>query len=101
SVEVAMKMALGYWRHSGEPRQRIAVLQHGYHGDTIGAIWVGARGLFKGGHEPLLFEVARVPFPAPGSEQAAIDALERLFKEQPTAAFVVEPLLHRSRRMLA
>jgi adenosylmethionine-8-amino-7-oxononanoate aminotransferase len=93
SVEVALKMALGYWRHSGEPRQRIAVLQHGYHGDTIGAMSVGERGVFNAGYEPLLFEVARVPFPAPGSEQAAIDALERLFKEQPTAAFVVEPLI--------
>ena len=93
SVEVALKMALGFWLHRGEPRQRIAVLQHGYHGDTIGTMSVGERGVFNAPYEPLLFDVARVPFPASGSEQTTLDALERVFKEQPTAAFVVEPLV--------
>jgi adenosylmethionine-8-amino-7-oxononanoate aminotransferase len=46
SVEVALKMALGFWRHNGEPRHRIIVLEHSYHGDTIGTMSVGARGLF-------------------------------------------------------
>lgn len=93
SVEVALKMALGFWRHSGEPRERIAVLQHGYHGDTIGAMSVGERGVFNAPYEPLLFDVARVPFPRPGAEQTAIDGLERAFRKQPTAAFLVEPLV--------
>lgn len=93
SVEVALKMALGYWRHCGEPRQRIAALQHGYHGDTIGTMSVGERGVFNTPYEPLLFDVARVPFPAAGSEQITIDALERVFKQQPTAAFLIEPLV--------
>lgn len=44
AVEVALKMALGYWLHRGEPRHRILVLEHSYHGDTIGAMSVGARG---------------------------------------------------------
>ncbi len=43
AVEVALKMALGYWLHRGEPRDRILVLEHSYHGDTIGAMSVGAR----------------------------------------------------------
>lgn len=93
SIEVAIKMALGYWRHRGEPRERIAVLQHGYHGDTIGAMSVGERGVFNAAYEPLLFEVMRIPFPAPGAEQATIDALEKVIREEPTAAFVVEPLV--------
>ena len=97
SVEVALKMALGFWRHSGEPRQRIAVLQHGYHGDTIGTMSVGERGVFNAAYEPLLFDVARVPFPTPGAEQTTIDALESVFKEQATAAFLVEPLVLVSR----
>ena len=45
AVEVALKMALGYWLHRGEPRHRILVLEHSYHGDTIGAMSVGARGV--------------------------------------------------------
>ena len=70
SVEVALKMALGYWRNIGEPRTRILALEHGYHGDTIGAMSVGARGVFNAPYEPLLFDVGRIPFPAAGHEQA-------------------------------
>jgi adenosylmethionine-8-amino-7-oxononanoate aminotransferase len=44
SVEVALKMALGFWAHSGEPRHRILVMEHSYHGDTIGAMSVGSAG---------------------------------------------------------
>lgn len=36
SVEVALKMALGYW--NSEPRTTIVVMQHSCHGDTIGAM---------------------------------------------------------------
>ena len=44
AVEVALKMALGYWRNIGKARHRILALEHGYHGDTIGGMSVGARG---------------------------------------------------------
>jgi adenosylmethionine-8-amino-7-oxononanoate aminotransferase len=37
-VEVAIKMALGFWQHTGGPRHRIVVMEHSYHGDTIGAM---------------------------------------------------------------
>ena len=43
SVEVALKMALGYWLHRGEARHSVVVMDNGYHGDTIGAMSVGAR----------------------------------------------------------
>jgi adenosylmethionine-8-amino-7-oxononanoate aminotransferase len=93
SVEVALKMALGYWAARGEPRHRIAVLEHSYHGDTIGAMSVGARGVFNQAYEPLLFDVARIPFPAQGAEQAALDALEALCQAGDAAALIIEPLL--------
>src|SRR3546814_3886441 len=38
SVEVALKMALGHWHNRGESRHRILVLEHRYHGDTIGTM---------------------------------------------------------------
>src|SRR3546814_41982 len=38
SVEVALKMALGHWHNRGESRHRILVLEHSYHGDTIGTM---------------------------------------------------------------
>jgi len=40
SVEVALKMALGYWRAEAKPRHRIIALEHAYHGDTIGTMAV-------------------------------------------------------------
>ncbi|WP_242148855.1 adenosylmethionine--8-amino-7-oxononanoate transaminase [Sphingomonas sp. BAUL-RG-20F-R05-02] len=92
SVEVALKMALGYFANRGEARSRILVLEHSYHGDTIGAMSVGARGVFNRAYAPLLFEVGTIPFPAAGHEQATLDALEAACREQP-AAFIVEPLL--------
>ncbi len=92
SVEVALKMALGFWAHRGEPRDHILVLEHGYHGDTIGAMSVGARGVFNRAYAPLLFDVGTIPFPAEGREQATLDALEAACRTRP-AAFIVEPLV--------
>jgi adenosylmethionine---8-amino-7-oxononanoate aminotransferase len=93
SVEVALKMALGYWAGRDEPRHRIVVMEHSYHGDTIGAMSVGARGVFNRTYEPLLFDVARVPFPEPDSEQDTLDALERICAREEPAALIVEPLV--------
>jgi len=92
SVEVAIKMSLGFWRNRGEPRTKILALEHGYHGDTIGAMSVGARSSFNAPYEPLLFEVNRIPFPTKGSEQNTLDALEAACRLNP-AAFIVEPLI--------
>jgi adenosylmethionine-8-amino-7-oxononanoate aminotransferase len=92
SVEVALKMALGYWHNIGRPRSRIVVMQHSYHGDTIGAMSVGARGVFNAAYGPLLFDVATVPFPSEGHEQETLDALEAACRDKP-AAFIVEPLI--------
>jgi adenosylmethionine-8-amino-7-oxononanoate aminotransferase len=92
SVEVALKMALGYWREHDPARHRILVLEHGYHGDTIGAMSVGARGVFNRAYEPLLFDVGTIPFPAAGREQATLDALDRACAAG-AAAFIVEPLV--------
>ena len=91
SVEVALKMALGFWHARGEPRHRIVVMEHSYHGDTIGAMSVGARGVFNRTYEPLLFDVARIPFPTPGHEQRTLDALEDSCGD--AAALIIEPLL--------
>ena len=91
SVEVALKMALGFWLNIGTPRHRIVVMEHSYHGDTIGAMSVGARGAFNRAYAPLLFDVATIPFPAAGCEQATLDALDAVGGD--AAALIVEPLL--------
>ena len=94
SVEVALKMALGYWHNRKQPRHRILVLEHSYHGDTIGAMSVGERGVFNRPYAPLLFDVGTIPFPTEGQEQATLDALESACRsKQKPAAFIVEPLI--------
>ncbi|MGP8121101.1 MAG: adenosylmethionine--8-amino-7-oxononanoate transaminase [Xanthobacteraceae bacterium] len=93
SVEVGLKMALGFWLHSGEPRRRILALEGAYHGDTIGGMSVGERGVFNAPYEPLLFDVSRLPFPRPGREQATLDALDQACRAEPVAALIVEPLI--------
>ncbi len=94
SVEVAIKMALGFWLNTNRPRHRIAVLEGSYHGDTVGGMSLGERGVFNRAYAPLLFEVETLPFPEPGAEQATLDALETLARAaDPLAALIVEPLL--------
>jgi adenosylmethionine-8-amino-7-oxononanoate aminotransferase len=93
SVEVALKMALGYWRNIGKPRTRILALEHAYHGDTIGTMSAGARGVFNAAYEPLLFDVGRIPFPAKGAEQQTFDALEHACRAGNVAGFICEPLI--------
>lgn len=93
AVEVALKMALGYWKNHGENRTRILALEHAYHGDTIGTMSAGARGVFNAAYEPLLFEAGRIPFPAAGQEQATFDALDAACARGDVAALIVEPLI--------
>ena len=93
SVEVALKMALGFWRHTGESRRHIVVLEHSYHGDTIGTMSVGARGPFTDPYEPFLFEVERIPFPAAARESVTLEAFEALCRTSNPAALIVEPLV--------
>ena len=91
SVEVALKMALGYWLNRGEPRHRILTLEHGYHGDTIGGMSVGARGVYNQAYARLLFDVGTLPFPIADGRNT-LDALEKACAEKP-AALIVEPLV--------
>ncbi len=93
SVEVALKMALGFWQNRGIPRSRILALEGAYHGDTIGGMSVGERGVFNAPYAPLLFDVERIPFPAAGVEEKTLDALKVACKRGDVAALIVEPLV--------
>jgi adenosylmethionine-8-amino-7-oxononanoate aminotransferase len=100
AVEVALKIAWQWWRNTGTPRSRLIAFEGAYHGDTVGAMALGARSLFSAPFEPLLFEVARAPWPATWwgddrveeKEAEALAQLERLL-DTPTAAVILEPLL--------
>jgi len=91
AVEVALKMALGFWKNQGKNRTRIIALEHAYHGDTIGTMSAGARGVFNDAYAPLLYDVARLPFPAAGRELQTLERLKSVVAD--AAALIVEPLL--------
>lgn len=93
AVEVALKMALGYFKNRGEVRTRIIAMEHAYHGDTVGAMSAGARSIFNAPYAPLLFDVVRIPFPIPGNRSATIDALDAACTGGDAAALIVEPLV--------
>jgi adenosylmethionine-8-amino-7-oxononanoate aminotransferase len=106
AVEVALKMALQYWQNVGKPgKKRFVALEHAYHGDTAGAMSVGADSSFVAAFAELRFPVWRAPsaycFRCPvGKVRATCDIdcsepLERLLEErhEEVSALIVEPLL--------
>ncbi len=90
SVEVAIKFALKYWELIGEQRATVVALDGAYHGDTFGAMSVGARGTFHTTFEPYLFGVEFIPFP---EDESVVDHFRKICEEQPPACFIYEPLL--------
>ncbi|HEY1507596.1 MAG TPA: adenosylmethionine--8-amino-7-oxononanoate transaminase [Solirubrobacteraceae bacterium] len=101
AVEVAIKMALQYWRAQGAPeRRRLLTARGGYHGDTFGAMAVcdpvnGMHSLFDGA----LAEHVFVDRPAAGFETApdeayvahVTEAVDRHAHE--LAAVIIEPVV--------
>jgi adenosylmethionine-8-amino-7-oxononanoate aminotransferase len=58
ALEVAFKMAVGYWHHRGQPkRTQFIGLRGAYHGDTNAAMSVGYSDLFHRPFQPMTFPV--------------------------------------------
>lgn len=103
SVEVALKMAYQYWANRGEHRPTFLAFEGAYHGDTFGAMAVGAESAFTGVFGDLLFAVERMPFPdtwigdetVEEREAAVLDRLRARLAvpERPVAAVIAEPLV--------
>jgi adenosylmethionine-8-amino-7-oxononanoate aminotransferase len=103
AVEVAMKIALQYWKNRGEDRKSFICFEGAYHGDTFGAMSAGARSIFTEVFKDLLFDVDFLPYPCtwlnddeiPKKEQAVIKQLEKTLQEHPEkyAGVMIEPLV--------
>jgi adenosylmethionine-8-amino-7-oxononanoate aminotransferase len=110
AVEVALKMALQYWRNTDRKggraeKSEIIALEHGYHGDTAGAMSVSEDSAFTEAFAPMRFPVHRahtaycyrcpVGLKRESCNIECADSLEKILRErgEKIAAVIVEPLL--------
>lgn len=78
AVEGALKTA-----RKATGRTRFVAFEGGFHGDTFGALSVGGNPVYRRPFEPLLADVAFLPF----DDEAALGAID-----ERTAAVIVEPV---------
>jgi adenosylmethionine-8-amino-7-oxononanoate aminotransferase len=90
AVEVAIKMALQFYHNQGNTKRRkILAFQDAYHGDTFGAMSLGAPSSFNAPFQDMLFEVEFLP--SPQDADACITAMSAA--DESYAAFIFEPLI--------
>lgn len=100
AVEVALKMAIQYWHNTGSARKTIIAFRNAYHGDTFGAMSVGARGMFNQPFESFLFDVEFIDLPNADNLESVKIEFNRIVREKEVAAFIFEPLVQGSAGML-
>lgn len=115
AVEVAIKLAYGFWQRRGrvhQKKRKFISFKSAYHGDTLGAVSVGGIELFHQAYEPLLFETVKVPAPTcyrcplslsyPSCGMACVEEVEKTVKRHhhELAGFIIEPLVQAAAGML-
>lgn len=104
AVEVALKMALQYWKNLDQPsRNLILAFEGAYHGDTFGAMSASGRSTFSRPFDDWLFDVVHVPYPATyigdnnivERETTILSQVSSIFEKNPNkfAALIIEPLI--------
>lgn len=99
-VEVALKMAIQYWHNKGVEKKKVIAFKNAYHGDTFGAMSVGARGLFNEPFEFFLFDVEFIDLPTKENFAEVSKQFSDLIQKNNIAAFIFEPLIQGSAGML-
>ena len=113
AVEVALKMAVQHFSNQGRPNKKeIVALEHGYHGDTAGAMSVSDDSPFTDPFRSMRFAVHRVPSPylyrrpAGTTEEEylkhCVRQLEHLLEERSNsiACMIVEPIVQAAGGMI-
>jgi adenosylmethionine---8-amino-7-oxononanoate aminotransferase len=107
AVEAALKMAYQSAAQRGEQRPLYVHVEHGYHGDSLGAVSVGGIDLFFGTYRPILLETRQVSSPGvpagtPERADAVLRELAALLDREgaQVAAVVVEPMVQAAGGML-
>jgi adenosylmethionine---8-amino-7-oxononanoate aminotransferase len=94
AVEVALKMAVQYWRNQGvRGRTRILSFHGGYHGDTTGAMAVSdPRSSMHAAFQGLLPQQIAVDLPVDEASRAGFETMLANRADE-IAAIIVEPLV--------
>ena len=88
AVEIALKMAVQYWKNKGNTRKnQFLSLENAYHGDTIGAMSVGYVPSYFRHYKSILRLSKRIPPPKSATllnsrdhvDQEYLDRLDRIF----------------------
>lgn len=105
AVEVAIKMAIQYWRNesvngqrSTVNRRKILAFRNSYHGDTFGAMSVSERSVFTISFQDYLFEVIFIDTPTAENINELKKTINSLSNN--IACFIYEPLLQAAGGML-
>lgn len=106
AIEASMKMSFQYHAQTGNPqKKRFMSLSNGYHGETLGALALGAVDLYSEIYKPLMLDVIHVTAPdcyrcpyGKSRENCGAECFEHAEKAfaahgEETAAFFMEPLL--------
>ena len=112
AIEMAMKMSFQYHQQTGNTqKKKFMALTDAYHGETIGALSVGACDLYSEIYKPILMDVTRVQAPdcyrcpcgkcRGNCNCECFKFAEKTFEERgdETCAILVEPLLQGSAGM--
>lgn len=93
AVEIALKMALQYWRNKGEMRRtKFISFQHGYHGDTLGAMSVSAKSHFNSAYDSITQRNYQLDLPTDEYSFAEFEQTIAAIRGQ-VAALIIEPLV--------
>lgn len=99
STEVAIKMAIQYWKNVGDNRRnKILAFHNSYHGDTFGAMSISERGIYTFAFQDKLFDVVFIDTPDGKNFDAIKNEIERHKDE--IVCFIYEPLLQGAGGML-
>jgi adenosylmethionine-8-amino-7-oxononanoate aminotransferase len=101
AVEVSIKIALQYWHNQNiKHKTKIIAFENAYHGDTFGAMSVGAKSTFNLPFQQHLFSVDHIPVPTAENLSTVKQLFSDLLKSGEVAAFIFEPLVQGAGGML-
>jgi len=98
AVEVAIKMAIQFWKNNNLSKNKIIAFKHAYHGDTFGSMSVSDRSVFTAAFNDFLFEVIFIDTPSLDNIEQVKKTIDSVADE--TICFIYEPLLQAAGGML-